>query len=133
MTGLFDKFKDEDSEGSEMVEERPVYEESGDENTQSEAERVETQTETERRSELNEVQEQEPPTSSSDIGISSLMDKRAKLEEAIDYVGMMISNLKEKRTGLEKEIEEESVDIKNLKEKLMIFTKFLKTVIFFYT
>ena len=55
----------------------------------------------------------------SDIGISSLMNKRAKLEEAIDYVGGLISNLKEKRTNLEKEIEEESVDIKNLKEKLM--------------
>ena len=117
MTGLFDKFKDEDSEASEMVEEHPIYEEGGAES--AEAERVETQTETEHHSGLNEVREQAPPTSSGDIGISSLMDKRAKLEEAIDYVGMMISNLKEKRTGLEKEIEDESVDIKNLKEKLM--------------
>ena len=28
MTGLFDRLKDEDSEGSEIVEERPTYEES---------------------------------------------------------------------------------------------------------
>ena len=54
-----------------------------------------------------------------DIGIKSLMDKRAKLEEAIDYVGLMIKNLKDKRTKLEKDIEDESVDIKNLKEKLI--------------
>ena len=44
--------------------------------------------------------------------------KRAKLEEAIDYVGLMIKNLKDKRTLLEKDVEEEAVDIKNLKEKL---------------
>ena len=54
-----------------------------------------------------------------DIGIRALMDKRTKLEEAIDYVGLMIKNLKDKRTGLEKSIEDESVDIKNLKEKLV--------------
>ncbi|MGI0083026.1 MAG: transcriptional regulator [Nitrosopumilaceae archaeon] len=54
-----------------------------------------------------------------DIGIKSLMDKRTKLEEAIDYVGLMIKNLKDKRTKLEKNIEDESVDIKNLKEKLI--------------
>jgi len=54
-----------------------------------------------------------------DIGIRALMDKRTKLEEAIDYVGLMIKNLKDKRTGLEKSIEDESVDIKNLKEKLI--------------
>ncbi|TSA18390.1 MAG: transcriptional regulator [Nitrosopumilales archaeon] len=54
-----------------------------------------------------------------DIGIRSLMDKRTKLEEAIDYVGLLIKNLKDKRTKLEKSIEDESVDIKNLKEKLL--------------
>ena len=54
-----------------------------------------------------------------DIGIRSLMDKRTKLEEAIDYVGLLIKNLKDKRTKLEKSIEDESVDIKNLKEKLI--------------
>lgn len=54
----------------------------------------------------------------SEIGIVGLIDKRARLEEAIDYVGLMIKSLKDKRTNLEKEIEEESVDIRNLKEKL---------------
>ncbi|HEV2192773.1 MAG TPA: transcriptional regulator [Nitrosopumilaceae archaeon] len=57
--------------------------------------------------------------STEDIGIRSLMDKRTKLEEAIDYVGLLIKNLKDKRTKLEKSIEDESVDIKNLKEKLL--------------
>ena len=42
MTGLFDKFKEEDSEGSEMVEERPSYEENEPETTQSEPEVVES-------------------------------------------------------------------------------------------
>ena len=44
---------------------------------------------------------QETTESDSDIGISSLMNKRGKLEEAIDYVGGLIANLKEKRTNLE--------------------------------
>ncbi|MEJ2281775.1 MAG: hypothetical protein P8X97_07740 [Candidatus Bathyarchaeota archaeon] len=61
---------------------------------------------------------------SSEIGIGDLMNKRAQLDEAIDYVGLMIKNLKDKRTGLEKDIEEESVDIKNLKEKLEKVSKF---------
>ena len=39
-------------------------------------------------------------STSSQIGIGSLMDKRAKLEDAIDYVGLMIKNLKDKRTRL---------------------------------
>ena len=108
MVGLFDKFKEEDSEGSEMVEERPSYEENEPENSQTEPEAVESTPEGEYRSELTETrgEVQQATSSGSDIGISSLMDKRAKLEEAIDYVGMMISNLKEKRTGLEKEIVE---------------------------
>jgi len=58
-------------------------------------------------------------TPGEDIGIKALMDKRTKLEEAIDYVGLMIKDLKDKRTNLEKSIEDESVDIKNLKEKLV--------------
>ena len=122
MTGFLDKFKEDDSEGSEMVEERPSYEE-----TESEA--VESGSDNEYRSDPNEVQENAEQVESStgdDIGISSLMDKRAKLEEAVDYVGMMIANLKEKRTGLEKEIEEESVDIKNLKEKLVKVNEYIE-------
>ena len=97
-----DKFKEE--EGGEMVQERPAEHE--EQSTQETAE-------------SNVDSQVEAPSSDSDIGISSLMNKRAKLEEAIDYVGGLIANLKEKRTNLEKEIEEESVDIKNLKEKLM--------------
>ncbi len=95
MTGFLDKFKDDDSEGSEMVEERP-YEE-------TESETVESEPENEYRSESNEVREnveQAASTSGGDIGISSLMDKRAKLEEAVDYVGMMIANLKERQMRL---------------------------------
>src|SRR5207245_8088255 len=65
------------------------------------------------------VQQTSMSTPTEDIGIRALMDKRTKLEEAIDYVGLMIKNLKDKRTGLEKSIEDESVDIKNLKEKLV--------------
>ena len=65
------------------------------------------------------IQQTSMSTSSEDIGIKALMDKRTKLEEAIDYVGLMIKDLKDKRTNLEKSIEDESVDIKNLKEKLV--------------
>lgn len=65
------------------------------------------------------IQQNSMGTSAEDIGIRALMDKRTKLEEAIDYVGLMIKNLKDKRTSLEKNIEDESVDIKNLKEKLI--------------
>lgn len=65
------------------------------------------------------IQQTRMSTSGEDIGIKALMDKRTKLEEAIDYVGLMIKDLKDKRTNLEKSIEDESVDIKNLKEKLV--------------
>jgi chromosome segregation ATPase len=65
------------------------------------------------------IQQTRMSTSEDNIGIKALMDKRTKLEEAIDYVGLMIKDLKDKRTNLEKNIEDESVDIKNLKEKLV--------------
>ena len=74
---MFDKFKNE--EGGEMIEER--NEEVGETSSVTE--------------------------STSQIGIGELIGKRAKLEEAIDYVGLMIKNLKDKRTLLEKDIEEE--------------------------
>ena len=38
MTGFLDKLKDNDSEGSEMVEERPAYEESTPETDESDSE-----------------------------------------------------------------------------------------------
>lgn len=68
---------------------------------------------------IPEPMQQRTMSSPDDIGIRALMDKRTKLEDAIDYVGLMIKNLKDKRTSLEKSIEDESVDIKNLKEKLV--------------
>ena len=64
--------------------------------------------------------------SNEDIGIKALMDKRTKLEEAIDYVGLMIKDLKDKRTNLEKNIEDESVDIRNLKEKLVKVDQYIE-------
>nr|AIE97317.1 hypothetical protein [uncultured marine thaumarchaeote AD1000_96_F07] len=88
MTGFLDKFKEEE-EGGEMVKERPSeYEE------QPPQEIVEAEPEP----------QVETPQSDSDIGISSLMNKRAKLEEAIDYVGGLISNLKEKELILKKRL-----------------------------
>ena len=59
---MFDKFKKE--EGQEMVEER----------IQEQNEEI--------------VQHTESSESKSEIGIGELMGKRAKLEEAIDYVGL---------------------------------------------
>ncbi len=56
---------------------------------------------------------------SQNIGIGWLIDKRSKLEEALDCVGIMITDLKSKRTSLEKDIEDEYVDIRKLKEKLL--------------
>ena len=89
---MFDKFKNDEDEGGETMTQEPRPE-----TAEQHSSTVET---------------------ASQIGIGELMGKRAKLEEAIDYVGAMIKNLKDKRTMLEKDIEDESVDIKNLKEKL---------------
>ena len=86
---MFDKFKNE--EGGEMVEERS-------ESTNTE--------------ESNFTAE-----STSQIGIGELMGKRAKLEEAIDYVGLMIKNLKEKLQKVSEYIEEENKGIVELANK----------------
>ena len=115
MVGLLDRFKNEDDVGGEMVQERPIESESTDEVTDNS---VESQPEPKIDNQPNNTSTMSE-SSSSDIGIDALMNKRVKLEEAIDYVGLMIKNLKDKRTRLEKEIEDESVDIKNLKEKLV--------------
>jgi len=77
-------------------------------------------------SEFGSVEVETPVESSSEIGIGDLMDKRARLEEAIDYVGLMIKNINDKRTNLEKDIEEESIDIKNLKEKLQKVNEYIE-------
>ncbi len=114
---MFEKFRKdhvehEESSGSEMVEERPK-EEPEYNNTEKGVSESQPQTESSSSSE-------------GQIGIRALKDKRVKLEEAIDYVGLMIKNLKDKRTNLEKEIEDESVDIKNLKEKLMKVSDYIE-------
>lgn len=103
---VFDKFKKE--QGGEMVEERNIDGTAEGQAGQAAGPEAAAQ-----------------PGQSTEIGIGELMGKRAKLEEAIDYVGLMIKNLKDKRTGLEKEIEEESVDIKNLKEKLQKVSEYI--------
>ena len=103
-----EKKKEEISEGivSEMTEEKSASDlvEAGSEPAQ----------------ETQNAQAPPQPASQTEIGIGNLKDKRVKLEEAVDYVGLLIANLKEKRTRLEKEVEEESVDIKNLRAKLSI-------------
>jgi hypothetical protein len=76
---MFDKFKKD--EGGEATEEKFVEQTNMKSNESSANETV------------------------GEIGIVELMDKRVKLEEAIDYVGLMIKNLKDKRTVLEKDIE----------------------------
>ncbi len=81
-------------------------------------EETETPAEDKPEENVKSVESTSTVESVSEIGIEELIEKRGKLEEAIDYVGLMIKNLKDKRTLLEKDIEEESVDIKNLKEKL---------------
>jgi len=74
---MFDRLKKQ--EGEEMVEEKPI-EESKIESTENK----------DSSSFLDD---------SSQIGIGELMDKRARLDEAIDYVGLMIKNLKDKSTN----------------------------------
>lgn len=113
---MFEKFRKdhlehEESEGTEMVKERP-QENPEYHNTEKDISESQSQTES--------------SSSEGQIGIRALKDKRVKLEEAIDYVGLMIKNLKDKRTNLEKEIEDESVDIKNLKEKLMKVNEYIE-------
>ncbi len=118
MIDMFERFRKKEGDerfGSEMVEEKPQ------ENLEPEPESLVSIPEPKP---ITENQPFEPQTTvssttSSNIGIDGLIDKRVRLEEAIDYVGVMIKSLKEKRTKLEKDIEEESVDIKNLKEKLV--------------
>jgi len=132
---MFEKFRkqkeEEDASGSEMVEERPdsdkefssVQEVSPEPTTETRSEEIPQEAPAQ-----PEIQSQSDTSSSgaSEIGIRSLMDKRVKLEDAIDYVGLMIKNLKDKRTSLEKDIEDESVDVKNLKEKLMKVSEYIE-------
>lgn len=123
---MFDKLRkklqeNEDSEGSVMVEEKPLEEPE----TSIEHPPRESYQEPESPPEI-QTKTESVSTSQSQIGVSELMNKRVKLEEAIDFVGLMIKNLKDKRTKLEKDIEDESVDIKNLKEKLMKVSEYIE-------
>ena len=90
---MFDKFKEE--KGGEMTEERIEENMTGSETVES------------------------TPNDESTIGIGELMGKRAKLEEAIDYVGLMIKNLKEKLQKVSEYIDEENRGIQDLADKRM--------------
>ncbi|MEK6961998.1 MAG: transcriptional regulator [Thermoproteota archaeon] len=133
---MFDRFRKK-KEGSEdagfgMVEERPGFNQdySVEAFSSDARESINEEKLTEKVDNNTPVETQPQKNSSvsltSEIGISALMDKRTRLDEAIDYVGLMIKNLKDKRTRLEKDIEQESVDIKNLKEKLMKVSDYIE-------
>ena len=118
--GLFDVFKDNDDEDNKGGTKEINFESfQNQDNSSGIKEESEPQQETTSYSPSAEE-------TASQIGIEALMDKRVKLEEAIDYVGLMIKNLKDKRTKLVKNIEDESVDIKNLKEKLTKINQFIQ-------
>ena len=126
--GLFDVFKDKDDEDDKGGTEEINFESfQNQDNSSGTGEEPEPKQET---TPYSPPAEETPTNSSSQtasqIGIEALMDKRAKLEEAIDYVGLMIKNLKDKRTKLVKNIEDESVDIRNLKEKLTKINQFIQ-------
>ncbi len=102
--GLFDIFKDKDDDEGGMAE----YE---NENNTS---RFSSEPEpsggyTEGGDETPSVDSAEPTSYAqpatdmeSQLGIQELMNKRFKLEEAIDYVGSMIKELRDKRSNLQK-------------------------------
>ena len=136
--GLFDIFKDKDDDEGGMAE----YE-NEDNTSRFSSEPEPSGGYTEGGDETPSVDSVEPtsyaqpaeePTSyaqpatdmESQLGIQELMNKRFKLEEAIDYVGVMIKNLKGKRTKLVKNIEDEIVDITNLKEKLTKINEYIE-------
>jgi len=127
--GLFDIFKDKDDDEGGMAE----YE-NEDNSSRFSSEPEPSERHTEGGDETSSVDSVEEPTSyaqpttdmGSQLGIQELMNKRFKLEEAIDYVGVMIKNLKGKRTKLVKNIEDEIVDITNLKEKLTKINEYIE-------
>ena len=85
------EFQTEASSG--FAEPEPEPERSTEDNTETSSEPAEEPTSQPQTSE-------ESSSSASQLGIQELMNKRAKLEEAIDYVGLLIKNLKDKRTSL---------------------------------
>ena len=126
--GLFDVFKDkdDDNDGSKATEEINFESFKNQDNTSGVNTEPEPEQETPSYSQPTEETTYSSPQTTSQIGIEALMDKRVKLEEAMDYVGLMIKNLKDKRTKLVKNIEDESVDIRNLKEKLTKINQFIQ-------
>ena len=124
--GLFDVFKDNDDEDGKGGTEEINFESFQNQDNSSEAEPEAQQDTTSYSPPAEETPSYSSSQTASQIGIEALMDKRVKLEEAIDYVGLMIKNLKDKRTKLVKNIEDESVDIKNLKEKLTKINQFIQ-------
>ena len=104
MVGLFDRFKKKEEEedyGGEMVEERPSteYESEPEPETEEVTSEPEPAKEPEPEPQI-ETPQTAPQTSmgtSSEIGIDNLMDKRVKLDEAIDYVGLMIKIIKKEK------------------------------------
>ena len=126
--GLFDIFKDKDDDEGGMAE----YE-NEDNTSRFSSEPEPSERHTEGGDETSSVDSVEPTSYAqpatdlgSQLGIQELMNKRFKLEEAIDYVGVMIKNLKGKRTKLVKNIEDEIVDITNLKEKLTKINEYIE-------
>ena len=91
--GLFDIFKDKDDDEGGMAE----YD-NEDNTSRFSSEPEPSERYTKNRDETSSVDSAEEPTSytqpATDMGsqvcIEELMDKRFKLEEAIDYVGVMI-------------------------------------------
>jgi len=111
--GLFDIFKDkdEDEDSGGMAEETPSFEsEPEPKETPSTEPAEETTSYSQPAEETPSTEPSEETTSysqtgtavQSQLGIEGLMDKRFKLEEAIDYVGLMIKSLIDKRTNLKK-------------------------------
>jgi len=126
--GLFDIFKDDDDGEGGMAEH-----ENEDNTSRFSSEPEPSDRYTENQDETSSIDSGEPTSYAqpatdmgSQLGIQELMNKRFKLEEAIDYVGIMINNLKGKRTKLAKNIEDEIVDITNLKEKLTKINEYIE-------
>ncbi len=84
-----EKKKDEISEG--------VVTEASEEKSPSDL--VETPSEP-TEAEHNSQAQPTQSVSQTEIGIGNLKDKRVKLEEAVDYVGLLIANLKETQLDL---------------------------------
>ena len=91
--GLFDVFKDKDDEDDKGGTEEINFESLKNQDNSSESEPEPQQETTTYSPPAEETPSYSSSQTESQIGIGALMDKRVKLEEAIDYVGLMIKNL----------------------------------------